>query len=128
MRRHAGDRWGEETLYWEIVDQLPAETREYVPKLIAANLLAREAATFGFASVEVAPYEYDQVFVPGGTPLARLASAMELPLRRLRELNPHLIKGVTPPVTSYPVRVPRGRSAQVVATLSPNRAARRTVD
>jgi membrane-bound lytic murein transglycosylase D len=119
IRAHAGDRWGDEDLYWELIDQLPFETREYVPKLIAANLLAREATTFGFAVAETEPYRYDQVFVPGGTSLAGLAAAMEVHPRELQELNPHLIRGVTPPGTSYPVRVPRGNSAVVVASLSP---------
>lgn len=119
IRSHSDDRWGDEDLYWELIDQLPFETREYVPKLIAANLLAREAGTFGFAVAESEPYRYDQVFVPGGTSLARIASAMDVHPRDLQELNPHLIRGVTPPGTSYPVRVPRGNSAVVVASLSP---------
>lgn len=118
LRGHEGDRWGDEDVYWEIIDGLPFETREYVPKLIAANLLAREAGTFGFAAAESEPYRYDQVFVPGGTALAPLAAAMEVEPGALRDLNPHLIRGITPPGTSYPVRVPRGRSAVVVASLS----------
>ena len=89
-----------------------------MPKLFAANLLAREAGTFGFAAAESEPYRYDQVFVPGGTALAPLAAAMEVEPGALGDLNPHLIRGVTPPGTSYPVRVPRGRSAAVVASLS----------
>lgn len=119
VRRHAGDRWGEEDLFWEIVDHLPAETREYVPKLIAANLLAREADTFGFVNAEVDPYSFETVFVPGGTPLSKVASSLGLPRKALRDLNPHLIKGVTPPGVSYGLRVPRGTSQTVVASLSP---------
>jgi membrane-bound lytic murein transglycosylase D len=49
LRRHAGGRTGDEDLYWEVLDHLPQETREYVPRLVAATVLARDLEGFGFA-------------------------------------------------------------------------------
>lgn len=118
LRRHAQGRTGQEELYWEVINHLPRETREYVPRLVAATLLAEDPAQYGF-DVEVdAPYSYDRVFVPGGTSLARVAESLDLAPRLLRDLNPHLIRGVTPPGEAYPVRVPVGASPTVVASLA----------
>jgi membrane-bound lytic murein transglycosylase D len=118
VRRHGGATAGDEDLYWEILDQLPLETRVYVPKILAATLLAREADTFGFQVAEAVPYTFDQVFAPGQTPLRTVAETLDLPVQLLRDLNPHLVRGVTPPGISYPLRVPVGKGPQVVALLN----------
>jgi membrane-bound lytic murein transglycosylase D len=106
-----------ETLYWRIIEDLPRETREYVPKILAAALLAEQAAHFGFDVEPDLPYLFDQVLVPGGTPLTRVATALDVAPSLLRELNPHLIRGVTPPGRSFPVRIPLGESHRVMAAL-----------
>lgn len=108
---------GDEELFWEILDRLPSETRSYVPKLMAAVLLAKEAEKHGFEVDRPSPYQFERVWVPGGTSLDRIARALEMPLSRLQDLNPHLVRGVTPPGTSYGVRVPPGRAPTVVASL-----------
>jgi len=117
LAERGGRTAGEEQLFWEIVDRLPSETRDYVPKLLAATLLAREAGAHGFQVDPSEPYAFERVWVPGGTSLERIAGALELPVSRLRHLNPHLIRGVTPPGTSYGVRVPPGQAPLVVASL-----------
>jgi len=117
LRRHAQGRTGDEDLYWEILDHLPRETREYVPRLVAATMVAEQAAELGFDAQSMEPYRYERVFVPGGTSLSRIARSLDLGVRVLRDLNPHLIKGATPLGEIYPVRVPLGASPQVVASL-----------
>lgn len=117
VAEHRGGSADEEELFWEIVDRLPAETREYVPKLLAATILAREAASHGFRVGSTDPYRFERVWVPGSTSLERVASALDMPGSRLRSLNPHLIRGETPPGTSYAVRVPPGKAPVVVASL-----------
>jgi len=125
VQRHGGSQVGDEDLYWEILDDLPLETRVYVPKIIAATLLAREAKTFGFAVATVAPFSFDRVFVPGQTALRTVAQSLDVPVSMLRALNPQLLRGVTPPGMSYPLRVPTGEGAQVVAALNTRSRARR---
>jgi membrane-bound lytic murein transglycosylase D len=117
LRRHAGGRKGDEAVYWEIIDHLPRETREYVPKLLAAATLARQAARFGFDVKPVGAYEFDRVWVPGGTSLSTVAASLEIPIDLMRDLNPHLVRGSTPPGASYALRIPVGTSSQVIASL-----------
>lgn len=117
LRRHAQGRTGDENLYWEILAHLPRETREYVPRLVAATFVAEGATEFGFDTTSMDPYRFERVFVPGGTSLSRIARNLDLELRVLQDLNPHLIRGSTPLREIYPVRVPLGASLRVVASL-----------
>jgi membrane-bound lytic murein transglycosylase D len=117
LKRHGGGRRGDEAVYWEIIDQLPRETREYVPRLLAATTLARQAERYGFHVKPADPYRYDRVWVPGGTGLRTVALALEVESSVIRELNPHLVLGVTPPGGPYGLRVPAGTTALVIAAL-----------
>jgi membrane-bound lytic murein transglycosylase D len=117
LKRHKTARRGDEDVYWEIIDQLPKETREYVPKILAATALGRQAERYGFHVKPAAPYEYDRVWVPGGTGLLRVARALGVESAVLRDLNPHLRQGVTPPGGSYALRVPVGSTSGVIAAL-----------
>lgn len=117
LRRSGLDEGGDERLYWEVIEHLPRETRQYVPKLLAAALLAEEPEHFGFEVERSLPYLFDQVLVPGGTSLSRVATILEIPASLMGELNPHLIRGATPPDRSYMVRVPMGESQRVVSAL-----------
>ncbi|MGW8266779.1 MAG: lytic transglycosylase domain-containing protein [Longimicrobiales bacterium] len=112
-----GKQAGEEELYWQIVDLLPTETRVYVPKILAAILLSRTAEEYGFEVERAKPVRFDRVWVPGGTTLAAVAKSTDVPLARIRELNPHLLRGVTPPGEPFGIRVPPGKSSLVVASL-----------
>jgi len=116
LRSHAGDATGEEELYWEIIEHLPRETRAYVPKILAAIVLGQAAEDYGFDVEPASPVEYDRVWVPGGTTLRWVASAVKSPVSEVRALNPHLIRGVTPPDGLFPVRVPPGTSPMLVAS------------
>ncbi len=116
--RHGRAEGGEEALYWEIIQDLPRETRHYVPKLLAAALLAQQPEHFGFDVEPALPYLFDQVLVPAGTSLRALAGVLEIQPSLLRELNPHLIRGATPPDRSVLVRVPQGESQKIVRALS----------
>ena len=116
--RSGGDAEGEMDVYWRIQHMLPRETREHVPRLIAATLLARRAGEYGFEDAEwVRPYEYDRVWVPGGTALHQVARAVKVDNATMRALNPHLLRGMTPPGGAYALRIPVGSTQRVVASL-----------
>jgi membrane-bound lytic murein transglycosylase D len=87
---------------------LPRETKAYVPKLIAAAIVAKEPARYGLRIDTLPRYEYDSVDVIGGASLAAVATASGASLDAIKELNPHLLRGVTPPGESFEVRVPVG--------------------
>jgi len=116
LRNHADDQTGEEELYWEIIEHLPRETRAYVPKMLALIALGQAAEDYGFEVEKAEPVEFDRVWVPGGTTLRWVANSVEVPIRDIRDLNPHLVRGVTPPGVLFPVRVPPGTSRMLVAS------------
>lgn len=89
-------------------DYLRAETRNYVPQLIAAALVAKEPAKHGLTLRTLPPYSFDTVVVPASTPLAAVARAVALPVAAITELNPHVLRGATPPKMRFAVRVPTG--------------------
>lgn len=128
LARHADGRTGDEDLYWEVLEYLPRETRDYVPRLVAATLLAEDAEREGFDVNGEGPYLYDRVFVPGGTSLWRVARKLDVDPSVLYALNPHLIQGVTPPNETYPIRVPVGTAAAVVASVGRAGRTRRADD
>ncbi|HEY2064827.1 MAG TPA: transglycosylase SLT domain-containing protein [Gemmatimonadaceae bacterium] len=89
-------------------DYLRNETREYVPQLIAAALIAKEPKRYGMTVRTRPAFAYDSVRVPAATPLAAIATAAGASVADVRELNPHLLRGMTPPRVSFLVRIPVG--------------------
>jgi membrane-bound lytic murein transglycosylase D len=87
--------------------QLNEETRNFVPKFVAAALIASNPQKYGFDQVVQDPQtEYDEVEVEGNLQLATLADMAGTDAATLRELNPALQRGQTPPGESYRLRVP----------------------
>jgi len=111
MRAETGAVKGEESDFWRIRDRLPRDTREYVPLMFAMAMIGKQPAKYGLDHVERwLPLRTDTVPVPGGMELERVAKAVGVDEADLRTLNPHLVKGVTPPNDRlYPVRIPDGR-------------------
>lgn len=89
-------------------DYLRNETREYVPQLIAAALIAKEPERYGMTFKPREPFAYDSVRVPAATPLSAVAKAAHTTVSILRDLNPQLLRGMTPPRQSFLMRVPTG--------------------
>jgi membrane-bound lytic murein transglycosylase D len=116
-------------LFWEVRHLLPRETREHVPRMLAARFLAEQQHDHGFHGVEkVDAYQFDQVWVPGGTRLNQVAGAIGVEPRVVQTLNPHLIQGRTPPGEMYPLRVPVGSAREVVTSLGAQRWSLRLAD
>ena len=129
LRPYADRRFGDDSLFWEIVDHLPEETANYVPKLLAVTSLAQSAAQHNLEVRRVDPYEYDTVWSPAGVDLSELAHSLGIAADQMHDLNPHLIRRETPPGEIYPLRVPVGMVSPVVAALaSANQETRVTDD
>jgi membrane-bound lytic murein transglycosylase D len=114
--------------YWELIRHesgLPWESSVYVPKILAAMIVERNAAVFGFADLTLdAPYAYEEVEAPPGTTLATVARAAGTKPEVIEALNPHLARGRTPPDrAAMPVRVPPGTAALYAANLEGARTA-----
>lgn len=89
-------------------DYLRNETRDYVPQLIAAALVAKDPGRYGLKFATLPPFTYDSVRVGGATPLAAIATASDTSVDAIRELNPQVLRGMTAPHDSSWIRVPTG--------------------
>ena len=89
-------------------DYLRAETKNYVPQIIAAALVAKMPARYGLVIDSLPLYSYDSVLVTPGTSLAHITSASGSAKAEIRDLNPAVLRGITPPDASIWVRVPVG--------------------
>jgi membrane-bound lytic murein transglycosylase D len=89
---------------------LRRETRDYVPKLIAAALIAKQPERYGFTGIEpLPPLVFDEIVVPDATGLDVVARLADTTLQAIVELNPQYPRRVTPPGREVVVRVPRGQ-------------------
>ena len=99
--------------FWELAKYryLKQETKDYVPQMIAAALIAKDPEKYGFVGIEYQePLRYEKVRVPEITDLALIAKACESPIEELKDLNPELLRGCTPPNSpDYEVKIPFGK-------------------
>jgi membrane-bound lytic murein transglycosylase D len=94
---------------------LRRETKDYVPKLIAAALIAKQPRRYGFNPGRAEPATYDSIVVPDMTGLDVLARLADTTVAAIRELNPQYLRLTTPPGTRSTIRLPPGRGAATVA-------------
>jgi membrane-bound lytic murein transglycosylase D len=107
--------------FWEIrkTAYLKRETRNYVPQYLAALMIARNPARYGFRDVVYQkPLQYEIVTVPGRLSLSSLAKVCGVTRDDMRMLNPELRRSITPPGKGYTLRVPLGRGGKVKASLA----------
>jgi membrane-bound lytic murein transglycosylase D len=90
---------------------LHAETRDYVPKLIAAALVGKDPARYGIDVRAVEPWTFDSVEVEANVPFAAVAKAAGVDVSEIREYNSQYLRGMTPPTgNAVWLRVPAGRA------------------
>ena len=103
---------------------LRRETRDYVPKLIAAAIVAKQPERYGFTNIRrLSPLRYDSVLVGDVVGLDVLARLADTTQAAMEELNPQLVRRITPPDREVWVRVPVGKSETVrerLAVLPPS--------
>jgi membrane-bound lytic murein transglycosylase D len=96
--------------FWELSANmcLPTETKNYVPQMIAATIIAKNPEKFGFKNVPyLPPVKYDKVPVTETTSLTAAAVAVNVPPDEVADLNPELLRGITPPdAQSYTLNLP----------------------
>ena len=108
--------------FWKIAANrraLRRETKDYVPKMLAAAIIGKNYKQFGFVKPEVDPsfYDYDEIKIPKAENIRTIARAASIESERLRELNPHLLRCCTPPIKGeYTLRVPKGESYQLLSS------------
>ncbi len=107
--------------FWELSAKkgLPEETRNYVPKLLAAAIIAKYPERYGFTGVEYAsPEVVDTVTVPANVGLDVLAKCAGLSVDEFRAMNPKLRRWALPPSPArHTVHVPRKKGRKFLAAL-----------
>jgi membrane-bound lytic murein transglycosylase D len=95
--------------FLRIRPHLPAETREFVPRFLAAATLASDPERHGFRAVDVSdPFLFDEVRVTDATSMDVVALAAGVDEEEIRRLNPQYMRGFTPAGRERAVRVPVG--------------------
>lgn len=104
------------TNFWEIAEEnyLPEETKNYVPKFLAAILLAKEPKRYGLTGIKPdKPEEFDEVVLASPTDLDVIARLCKITTATLRDLNPQIKLWCTPlGARDYAIRVPKGSGAK----------------
>jgi membrane-bound lytic murein transglycosylase D len=104
--------------FWELTKYkyLKNETKNYVPKMIAAALIAKEPGKYGFVDIVYdEPIRYEKVTVPDATDLRVIARCSEADYEIIKALNPELRRWCTPPYyPNYEVKIPEGKTETFV--------------
>ena len=116
--------------FWDLTAtsrHLPRETRDYVPMILAAAIIARNPAQYGFEVPAALPFASDVLTVSRPVDLRRVAEWAGVPADEIRALNPELRRWTTPiRAREYQLRVPVGSLSSVVdgyTSASPDDAA-----
>jgi membrane-bound lytic murein transglycosylase D len=108
--------------YWDLLSTryIRNETKEYVPRFIAAKLIATDPGNYGFVDQEFhAPLQYDEVILDKPVDLDVAADCAETTADVIRELNPELRRWSTPPnVPAYALRIPYGKKGTFTENLA----------
>jgi len=100
--------------FWELYHRgvLPQETKNYVPIIIAAAIIAKNPKQYGLDSIAPAPpLAADTVTTDYQVNLHLVADLVGATVEEISDLNPSLLRMSTPPGQSFDLRVPAGSKA-----------------
>ncbi len=93
---------------------LPQETRDYVPLILAAMIIARNPAQYGMNVTPWDEQQFETVQVAEAVDIRRVAEWVDIPVQTIQELNPELRRWTTPVrATDYELKVPMGTADAV---------------
>ena len=105
--------------FWELASfrYLRKETKQYIPKLIAAALISKNPEQYGFEDVPYQePLQFDAVTVDSPVDLKKVASTLNISYEEIQSLNPELRRWCTPPnIETYQLKVPVGKGEEFTA-------------
>lgn len=97
--------------YWELYkrNNLPAETKNYVPEILAAIIIANNPTQYGFDDITLdPPVLTDTVTINYSVDLRLVSDIVDAPVDELTALNPSLLRMVTPPDETFDLHLPAG--------------------
>ncbi len=109
---------------WELVETPPAsnrirlETKEFYPRLLASVIVANNPERYGFEYNPQPELKFERVPVNGSYSLAALERAAGMEEDALKNLNPDLVRGVTPPSGEFKLAIPAGKQEPFMTALN----------
>ena len=100
--------------YWKLT-RLPAQTRNYVPNIMAAIFIANNPEKYGFALIKEPKMEWNIVNINKAVSLDILSECAKLDIGLLQSYNPELKQGTIPPLDdgqTYSFRMPVNASPE----------------
>lgn len=106
--------------FWDLTDTrlIKRETKEYVPRFLAATLIAKDPSSYGFMIAPQPPVEYEEVVLTRPIHLRMAAKVAGVTYQELKALNPELRKDLTPPGPAYRLKVPVGSKDLLLSNLA----------
>lgn len=107
-------RLGGDADFWQMAKapgHLARETRNYVPMIHAAIIVAKAPEKYGFSVASEPLLTFDTVPVVGALDLRVIAECSGTALQQIQSLNPELRRLATPAGRTFPVKVPMGSGA-----------------
>jgi membrane-bound lytic murein transglycosylase D len=107
--------------FWQLSAKprlLPQETRDYVPMILAAIVIARNPGQYGFAFEKEDQRPFETVSLSRPVDLQRIATWSGTTVDEIQALNPELRRKTTPIRESqYALKVPVGTSLEITRRL-----------
>jgi membrane-bound lytic murein transglycosylase D len=97
--------------FWELYrrNNLPLETKNYVPVILAAAIMAKNPDRYGLTDLHPdPPVVADTVTTHGAVDLRLVGDIVGAPVQEIAGLNPSLLRMTTPPDDSYNLHLPPG--------------------
>ncbi len=97
--------------FWDLKASryIKRETKNYIPKYMAATIIAKNPEAYGFSVTPAEPFKFDEVVIEESTDLRLIARCAGCSYQDIKQLNPELRRWVTPPrFSSYTLRLPVG--------------------
>jgi membrane-bound lytic murein transglycosylase D len=113
--------------FWELYrrNNLPQETKNYVPIILAAAVMAKNPVQYGLTDIGAdPPIADDTVTVNGSVDLRLVADIVNVPVQQIVGLNPSLLRMATPPDEPYDLHLPAGTKSdfmEAIAEIPPDK-------
>jgi membrane-bound lytic murein transglycosylase D len=97
--------------FWELYkrNNLPGETKNYVPEILAAIIIANNPKQYGFDDITLdPPVLTDTVTINYSVDLRLVSDIVGAPVDEVMALNPSVLRMDTPPDASFDLHLPAG--------------------
>ena len=98
--------------FWKL-HRLPRQTRNYVPTFLAATIIAAHPEKFGFYIEPEEAVLVDSVTISESIDLNIIAKAVDTSYAFIKEINPAVLRWVSPPgIRNFTIYLPKGKRQQ----------------